>query len=103
MYPRQCIPNFIRIDKILWKISHKHFGGFFRFTVYKCCLIRQISCHFCQDISKIRREVTANFHRLNVLLIRIEEKNLSPVARKVAMATLSEAKIQANFGTFFTN
>jgi len=53
----------------------------------------------CQDVSKIRRELTANFHRLNVLLICIEEKTMSPVARKVAMATLSEAKIQANFGT----
>jgi len=50
-------------------------------------------------VSKIRRELTANFHRLNVLLIRIEEKSSSPVARKVALATLSEAKIQANFGT----
>jgi len=53
---------------------------------------------FYQDVSKIRRELTANFHRLNVLLIRVEEKSLQPVARKVAMATFSEAKIQANFG-----
>ena len=52
-------------------------------------------------MSKIRRELSANFHRLNVLLIRIEEKNLPPVARKVAMATFSEAKIQANFGIKF--
>lgn len=56
---------------------------------------------FYQDVSKIRRELSANFHRLNVLLIRIEEKSLPPVARKVAMATFSEAKIQANFGTVF--
>jgi len=54
---------------------------------------------FYQDVSKIRRELTANFHHLNVLLIRIDEKSKSPVARKVAMATFSEAKIQANFGT----
>ena len=47
----------------------------------------------------MRRELTANFHRLNVLLIHIEEKSLPPVAQKVAMATLSEAKVQVNFGT----
>jgi len=52
-----------------------------------------------QIVSKIRKELTANFHRLSVLLIHIEEKSLSPFARKVAMATFSEAKIQANFGT----
>jgi len=51
-------------------------------------------------VSKIRKELTANFHRLNVLLIHIEEKSLIPDARKVAMATLSEAKIQANFGRY---
>jgi len=51
-----------------------------------------------QDASRIRRELTADFHRLNVLLIHIEAKSMSPVARKVAMASLSEAKIQANFG-----
>ena len=54
--------------------------------------------YFYQNASRIRRELTANFHRLNVLLIHIEEKSLPPVARKVAMATMSEAKIQINFG-----
>jgi len=55
-------------------------------------------CHLYQDDPRVRKELSANFHRLNVLLIRIEQTSLTPVARKVAMATLSEAKIQANFG-----
>jgi len=48
----------------------------------------------------MRKELTANFHRLNILLMRVEEKQGSSkkVARKVATVTLADAKIQASIG-----
>lgn len=43
--------------------------------------------------------MTANFHRLNVLLMRVDEKEgLKKTAHKVATVTLVEAKIQASLG-----
>ena len=45
-------------------------------------------------------EVSAEFHRLNVLLMRVEENELrQPVAKKVATATMSDAKIDGRYGT----
>ena len=44
-------------------------------------------------------EVTAEFHRLNVLLMRVEESDIrQSVAKKVATATLLDAKIEAQLG-----
>lgn len=43
--------------------------------------------------------MSANFHRLNVLLMRVDEKDgLKKTAHKVATVTLVEAKIQASLG-----
>ena len=42
--------------------------------------------------------VTADFHRLNVLLMRVDEKNM---AQKVATATLSKSKIEAEYGKIY--
>lgn len=52
-----------------------------------------------QNVNETRK-LTANFHRLNILLMRVEEKhsNSKTVARKVATVTLAEAKIQASIG-----
>ena len=44
-------------------------------------------------------EVTADFHRLNVLLMCVEGPEHCAVARKVATTTLLEARIQATMGT----
>ena len=43
-------------------------------------------------------QVTAEFHRLNVLLMRVDDNELRQVsiAMKVATATLSDAKIEAH-------
>ena len=43
-------------------------------------------------------EVTADFNRLNVLLMRVEERDKKLVARKVATATMSDAKFQGRLG-----
>ena len=43
--------------------------------------------------------MNADFHRLNLLLMRVEEKDGVVTGRKVATATLSKAKIQATMGT----
>ena len=48
-----------------------------------------------------RTEISADFHRLNVLLMRAVGKDLDHGARKVATATLSGAKIQATMGEWF--
>lgn len=47
-----------------------------------------------------RTEVTFDFHRLNVLLLRAVMKDGMVVGRKIATATMSEAKIQATIGWF---
>ena len=46
-------------------------------------------------------EVTADFNRLNVLLMRVEEREKKLVARKVATATMSDAKFQGRLGEWF--
>ncbi len=51
-----------------------------------------------QETSSGKFQVNADFHRLNVLLMRAEERDHRIVGRKVATATLSQAKIQANIG-----
>ena len=44
-------------------------------------------------------EVSAEFHRLNVLLMRVEEsESRQVVAKKVATATMSNARIDAKYG-----
>ncbi|ELT97897.1 hypothetical protein CAPTEDRAFT_149660 [Capitella teleta] len=48
------------------------------------------------DGSAVRWELTADFHRLNVLLMRVEGRDLSACARKVATATLLDARIQGS-------
>lgn len=46
----------------------------------------------------MRTEITFDFHRLGVLLLRAALHDGAVVARKIATATLSEAKIQATLG-----
>nr|XP_018896804.1 PREDICTED: vacuolar protein sorting-associated protein 13D isoform X1 [Bemisia tabaci] len=48
--------------------------------------------------STIQTELTFNFHRLNVLLMRAVVKDSIVIGRKIATATLSGAKIQAVVG-----
>lgn len=47
----------------------------------------------------VRTEITFDFHRLGVLLLRAAVEDGNVVARKIATATLCEAKIQATVGT----
>ncbi len=47
--------------------------------------------------------MNAEFHRLNVLLMRAEEKDHRLHGRKVATATLSHAKIQGTIGNDIQN
>lgn len=48
----------------------------------------------------VQWQVTAEFHRLNVLLMRVDDNEMRQVAiaMKVATATLSDAKIEAHLG-----
>ena len=48
-----------------------------------------------------RWELTADFHRLNVLLMRVEDGEAGTQARKVATATLLEARIQGTVGEYW--
>jgi vacuolar protein sorting-associated protein 13D len=43
-------------------------------------------------------EVTAEFQRLNILLMRAVEKDHRMIGKKVATATLTSAKIEATIG-----
>lgn len=45
-----------------------------------------------------RTELAFDFHRLNVLLLRAVAKDNVIVAKKIATATMSEAKVQATVG-----
>ena len=55
--------------------------------------------YFHQSSGNLLWEVTAEFHRLNVLLMRVEESDLrQPIAKKVATATMLDAKIEAQLG-----
>ena len=49
---------------------------------------------------EVRTEITFDFHRLGVLLLRAAVHEGTVVARKIATATISEAKIQATVGTY---
>lgn len=51
----------------------------------------------CQQKS-VRTEITFDFHRLGVLLLRAAVLDGALVARKIATATIAEAKIQATLG-----
>ena len=57
-----------------------------------------IDCVTWQE--NVQWQVTAEFHRLNVLLMRVDDNELRQVAiaMKVATATLSDAKIEAHLG-----
>lgn len=49
------------------------------------------------EISRVvRTEITFDFHRLGVLLLRAALQDGAVVARKIATATLCEARIQAS-------
>lgn len=45
-----------------------------------------------------RTQVTFDFHRLNVLLLRAVATEAGVIGRKIATATMIEAKIHANIG-----
>lgn len=49
-------------------------------------------------VKDVRTEITFDFHRLGVLLLRAAVQDGTVVAKKIATATLSEAKIQATVG-----
>lgn len=49
-------------------------------------------------ITSIRTEITFDFHRLNVLVLRAIKRDNHFVGRKVGTFTMSEAKISATFG-----
>lgn len=46
-------------------------------------------------------ELTFDFHRLNILLLRGMSKDGVVVGKKICTATMSEAKIQATVGRIF--
>ena len=48
-----------------------------------------------QTENKSRLEITADFRRLNVLLMIVQEYDNVKVGHKVATATVSQAKVQA--------
>lgn len=47
-------------------------------------------------IEKLRTEITFDFHRLNILILRAVMRDNFPVARKVGTFTMSEARIHAH-------
>lgn len=47
-----------------------------------------------------RTELTFDFHRLNVLLLRGVAKESATYGRKIARATMSEARIRATVGKY---
>lgn len=52
--------------------------------------------------SPIRTEITFDFHRLNVLILRALMRDSFMVGRKVGTFTMSEARIHATLGTSIT-
>jgi vacuolar protein sorting-associated protein 13D len=50
------------------------------------------------NIEKVRSEITFDFHRLNVLILRAVMRDNFLVARKVGTFTMSEARIHATVG-----
>ncbi|CAG2068951.1 unnamed protein product, partial [Timema podura] len=57
-----------------------------------------VTSPFMMDESLARTELTFDFHRLNVLLLRAVVKEGAVSGRKIGTAMLSEAKIQATLG-----
>lgn len=53
-------------------------------------------------VSSIRTEITFDFHRLNVLVLRAVMRDNFLVGRKVGTFTMSEAKIHATLGAAIT-
>lgn len=51
-----------------------------------------------QQGTAVRTEITFDFHRLGVLLLRAALRDGALVAKKIATATVSEARIQATVG-----
>lgn len=51
------------------------------------------------NTATIRTEITFDFHRLNVLILRAVMRDTYMVGRKVGTFTMSEAKIHATLGT----
>lgn len=49
---------------------------------------------------EVRTEITFDFHRLGVLLLRAAVRDGAVVARKIATATVCEARIQATVGQY---
>ena len=49
-------------------------------------------------MEKPKLEVTAEFYRLSVLLMKLDERNDKKIAKKVATATMSSARVQATIG-----
>lgn len=54
------------------------------------------------DKATIRTEITFDFHRLNVLVLRAVKRDNFSVGRKVGTFTMSEAKIHATLGAAIT-
>lgn len=54
------------------------------------------------NVSSIRTEITFDFHRLNVLVLRAVMRDSFLVGRKVGTFTMSEAKIHATLGPSVT-
>lgn len=46
----------------------------------------------------VRTEITFDFHRLSVLLLRASIQDGNVIGKKIATATMSDAKIQATVG-----
>ena len=56
---------------------------------------------FKEDKRKL--EVTADFNRLSVMFMRLDETLGIKTARKVSTATMSCARLQASIGMYFQN
>lgn len=54
---------------------------------------------FLSEQIPAKTEVTFDFHRLNVLLLRAVHKDGALVGRKICTATMMQAKIKATVGT----
>lgn len=57
----------------------------------------------CASVVTTRTQLTFDFHRLNVLLLRAIVKDTGVVGRKIATATMTEAKVYANIGENFVS
>ena len=57
-------------------------------------------CSFFQETAS-KLDVTADFHKLNILLMRLESIKGCKHARKVATFTMSSAQLQATVGKLY--